>query len=144
MPAKLSFVNSLMEMSSPRNLSFLPTERAEASNVSLPHREIAFFQCFDHLDADGARRADHGHMRFTIHKRACNITAARDMSTRRKRCYTLMGGGQISSSGGEGERLIAFGVLIEPVFPERIQAPTAMDAAQRQNVFRARDGPEHA
>ena len=55
-----------------------------------------------------------------------------------------MGGGQNSSSGGQGERVIAFGVLIEAVFPERIQAPTAVDAAQRQNIFSARYGPEHA
>ena len=54
------------------------------------------------------------------------------------------GGGQNSSSGGEGECAIAFGVLIEPVFPERVQAPTAVNATQGQNVFRAGDGPEHA
>src|SRR5690349_2809928 len=33
MPLNESFVNSLTAMSSPRNLSFLPMERAEASNV---------------------------------------------------------------------------------------------------------------
>jgi len=34
------------------------------------HRETTFFQRFDHLDADGARRADHGHMRISIHTKA--------------------------------------------------------------------------
>ena len=56
-------------MSWPRNFSFLPTERADASNVSLPDRKIALLQRLDHFDADGARRADHGHMRITIHKK---------------------------------------------------------------------------
>ena len=54
------------------------------------------------------------------------------------------GGGQKSSLGGQGERIIAFGVLIEPVFPELVQAPTAVDATQRQHVFCAGQGPEHA
>src|SRR5438093_11821626 len=52
-----------------------------------------------------------------------------------------MGGGQNSSSGGHGEDVIAFGVLIESVSPELVQAPTAGDATQRQNVFCAWQGP---
>ena len=62
------FVSSLIAISSPRNLSFLPTERAEASSVNFPTGKFAFFQRLDHLDADGARRADHSHMRVTVHK----------------------------------------------------------------------------
>src|SRR5439155_7026427 len=46
----------------------------------------------------------------------------------------LLGGGQNSSSGGHGEDVIAFGVLIESVSPELVQAPTAGAATQRQNV----------
>jgi hypothetical protein len=56
----------------------------------------------------------------------------------------IPGGGQNSSSGGQGKRDIAFGVLIEPVFPERVPAPTAVEATQRQHVFCAGQGPEHA
>ena len=60
------------------------------------------------------------------------------------RMYSDEGGGQNSSSGGQGESVIAFGVLIEPVFPERVPAPTAVDATQRQHVFCTGQGPEHA
>ena len=42
MPANESFVSSVTVMSCPRNLSFLPTERAEASNVSLPTGKLRF------------------------------------------------------------------------------------------------------
>jgi hypothetical protein len=48
MPLNESFVSSLTEMSS--------------------HRKIAFLQRLDHFDADGAGRADHGHMRISVHK----------------------------------------------------------------------------
>ena len=59
------------------NFSFLPTERAEASKRQLAHREIALLQRLDHLDADGARRTDHCHMRIAIHKRVQNIRPVR-------------------------------------------------------------------
>src|SRR6185437_7023760 len=42
MPAKESFVNSVTAISSPLNFSFLPTDRAEASNVSLPTGKLRF------------------------------------------------------------------------------------------------------
>ena len=42
MPLNESFVSSLTAMSVPRNLSFLPTERAEASRVSLPAGKLRF------------------------------------------------------------------------------------------------------
>jgi len=54
-------VSSLTVMSVPRNLSFLPAERADASK-SVAHRKISLFQRFNHFDADGAGRANHGHM----------------------------------------------------------------------------------
>jgi hypothetical protein len=34
--------------------------------------------------------------------------------------------------------------MIEPVFPERVQATAAMDAAQSQDVFCAGQGPKHS
>ena len=40
-----------------------------------PDGKIAFLERLDHLDADGARRADHGHMRFMVHIRARNIAS---------------------------------------------------------------------
>ena len=67
MPLKESLVSSLTVMSAPRNFSVLPTERAEASKVNLPTGKVALLQRFDHFDADGARRADHCHMRISIH-----------------------------------------------------------------------------
>ena len=42
MPLNESFVSSVTVMSCPRNLSFLPTERAEASKVSLPTGKLRF------------------------------------------------------------------------------------------------------
>jgi len=35
-------------------------------------------------------------------------------------------------------------VLVEPVFPELVQAPAAVDATQGQHVFCAGKGPKHA
>ncbi|MGA3181938.1 MAG: hypothetical protein ABSF38_16485, partial [Verrucomicrobiota bacterium] len=40
------------------------------------------------------------------------------------------GAGQNSSLSRQAEGVIAFGVLIEPVFPELVQASAAVDAAQ--------------
>ena len=54
------------------------------------------------------------------------------------------GAGQNSSLSRQAEGVIAFGVLIEPVFPEFVQASAAVDAAQGQDIFRAGLGPEHA
>jgi hypothetical protein len=41
-PAKLSFVSSFTVSCSPRYVSFLPTERAEASNVNFPAGKLRF------------------------------------------------------------------------------------------------------
>jgi hypothetical protein len=69
MPLNESLVSSLTAMSWPRNLSFLPDGARRSEQRQFAHRKIAFFQRFDHFDADGARRADHGHMRISVHKR---------------------------------------------------------------------------
>src|ERR1041384_6009698 len=42
MPLKESLVSSLTVMSCPRNLSFFPTERADASNVNFPTGKLRF------------------------------------------------------------------------------------------------------
>ena len=42
MPAKESFVSSATVFSAPRYVSFLPTERAEASSVSFPTGKLRF------------------------------------------------------------------------------------------------------
>jgi hypothetical protein len=44
----------------------------------------------------------------------------------------------------KAECIIGFGVLIEAVFPELVQASAAGDATQRQNILRAAFGPKHA
>jgi len=47
----------------------LPVERAEASKIQFAHGKSSLFQRFNHFDADGAGRADHGHMWVPVHKR---------------------------------------------------------------------------
>src|SRR5215469_7621134 len=44
MPANESFVSSVTVISCPLNFSFLPTERADASNVSLPTGKLRFWR----------------------------------------------------------------------------------------------------
>jgi hypothetical protein len=67
-PANESFVNSLTVISCPRNFSFLPSGARRGEQSQFAHRKISFFQRFDHFDADGAGRADHCHMRISVHK----------------------------------------------------------------------------
>ena len=67
-PPNESAVTSLTVISSPRNFSFLPTERAEASNVSFPTGKLRFSKVWIISIANGASGADHGYMRFMVHK----------------------------------------------------------------------------
>src|SRR5207247_1264829 len=43
----------------------------------------------------------------------------------------------------QGQTIVGGSLGVEPVLPELVQAPAAMDAAQCQNVFSSRLGPEH-
>ena len=66
-PWKESAVNSCTGICRPRKGSFLPAERAEASKVNWPDGKFPFLQRLDHFDADGARGADDGNVRFGVH-----------------------------------------------------------------------------
>jgi hypothetical protein len=77
MPANESFVSSLTVMSWPRNLSFLADRARRGEQRQFAHRKISLFQRLDHFDADGAGRADHGHMRIWVHKRPDIIAETR-------------------------------------------------------------------
>ena len=43
----------------------------------------------------------------------------------------------------QGQTIVGGSLGVEPVLPELVQAPAAMDATQCQNVFSSRLGPEH-
>jgi len=70
----------------PAKFQFLADGARRRKQGEFAHRKISFFQCFDHFDADGARRADHGHMRISIHK-------SREIYQFRGRCQRAGGGG---------------------------------------------------
>src|SRR6266567_414592 len=44
----------------------------------------------------------------------------------------------------QGQTIVGGSLGVEPVLPELVQAPAAVDAAQCQNVFSSRLRPEHA
>ena len=82
-PAKESFVSSVIAMSCPRNFNFFPDRTRGGEQSQFAHRKIPFLQRLDHFDADGAGRADDGHMRVLVHKRARILSEISRASTRR-------------------------------------------------------------
>src|SRR5947209_70990 len=50
-------------------LEFLARGTGRCQQRELAHRKVSFPKRFDHLDADGARRADHRNMWIPVHKR---------------------------------------------------------------------------
>ena len=68
MPLNESFVSSVTAMSWPAKFEFLADRARGGEQGQFAHRKISFFQRLDHFDADGAGRADHGHMRISVHK----------------------------------------------------------------------------
>lgn len=51
---------------------------------------------------------------------------------------------KILRSGGQSEGIVESGLIIEPVFPERIEAMAGMNTAQEEDVIGSRHAPEHA
>ena len=68
MPSKESFVSSLTVMSCAAKFELFADRARRREQRQFAHRKISLFQRFDHFDADGAGRADHGHMRISVHK----------------------------------------------------------------------------
>ena len=72
MPGKGILRSSCTAISSPRNGSFFPTERAEASSAQLADRKLALLQHLDHLDPHGSGGSDDGDAQIPTHKKGAH------------------------------------------------------------------------